>query len=125
MTTRITDYLYIALTIIFTVYGQLILKWRMNFLGQLPLTLLEKSKFMAIALLDPWILSCFTAAFLASLSWMAAMTKFELVQVYPLMSLNFVLVFLLAGTILNEPMTLYRILGLLFIVIGVVLLTRS
>ena len=35
-------YIYIFLTIFFTVYGQLVIKWRMPMKGQLPEELMEK-----------------------------------------------------------------------------------
>lgn len=121
---RLLDYLYIAATIGFTVYGQLILKWRVGFYGQMPIELLEKLKFIFSILLDPWVLSGLAAAFLASLAWIAAMTKFDLSHAYPFMSLNFVVVLLLSGWLLNEPITLYRVLGVTLIALGTVVAAR-
>ena len=112
------DHLYIFGSVIFTVYGQLILKWRIMQYGSFPAETSEKIKFLAFLFLDPVILSGFLAAFLASLSWMAAMTKFELSYAYPFMSLNFVLVLLLSSNLLGEPVTLYKIIGVTLIVLG-------
>src|ERR1017187_10193511 len=109
--TRFLDYLYILATIGFTVYGQLIIKWRIAKVGPLPEDLFEKLKFLILLLSDPAILSGFAAAFLASLAWMATMTKFELSHAYPFMSLNFVVVLLLSGWLLSEPMTFQKALG--------------
>ncbi|HRN82800.1 MAG TPA: hypothetical protein PK666_10530, partial [Nitrosomonas europaea] len=64
---RFFDYLYIVATIAFTVYGQLILKWRIAQFGALPVELVDKLKFLFVLLLDPAIFSGFAAAFLASL----------------------------------------------------------
>lgn len=122
---RLLDYLYIVATIGFTVYGQLILKWRLAKFGPLPADLFEKLKFLISLLLDPAIFSGFAAAFLASLAWMAAMTKFELSHAYPFMSLNFVVVLLLSGWLLSEPVTLQRALGVGLIVLGTVVAARG
>lgn len=122
---RLLDYLYIVATIGFTVYGQLILKWRIAKFGPLPADLFEKLKFLISLLLDPAIFSGFAAAFLASLAWMAAMTKFELSHAYPFMSLNFVVVLLLSGWLLSEPVTLQRALGVGLIVLGTVVAARG
>src|SRR5688572_20195036 len=84
-------YLYIALTVVMTVYGQLIIKWRMNLLGGLSNEIGDIVIFLVKAVFDPYIFSSFMAAFLASLTWMAAMTRFELSYAYPFMSLAFVL----------------------------------
>lgn len=72
-------YLCIFATLFFTVYGQLVLKWR---IGKLAFSLPEDGiwmKFVSLMKLmfDPFIFSGFLSAFIASLFWMAAMTKFE------------------------------------------------
>ncbi|PRC93565.1 EamA family transporter [Solimicrobium silvestre] len=122
---RPSDYIYILATIGFTVYGQLILKWRISHYGPLPMALLEKLKFLTLLLLDPAIFSGFFAGFIASLAWMSAMTKFDLSHAYPFMSLNFVVVLLLSGWFLNEPITLQKTLGILLIVVGTVVAARG
>ena len=122
---RYFDYLYIFATIGFTVYGQLILKWRISQFGSLPAESVDKLKFLLGLLFDPAIFSGFAAAFLASLAWMAAMTKFDLSHAYPFMSLNFVVVLLLSGWLLSEPMTLQKALGVGLIVLGTVVAARG
>jgi uncharacterized membrane protein len=122
---RYSDYLYIFATLGFTVYGQLILKWRIAQFDQLPTELNDKVKFLVGLLFDPVIFSGFAAAFLASLAWMAAMTKFDLSHAYPFMSLNFVVVLLLSGWLLSEPMNLQKTLGIGLIVLGTVVAARG
>lgn len=112
------DYSYIAATIVLTVYGQFILKWR---IGQLPIIAFEKIKFLTLLFLDPIILSSFLAAFIASLTWMAAMTKFNLSHAYPFMSLNFVIILLLSGWLLSEPITISESLGVGLITLGTII----
>ena len=122
---RTFDYLYIVATIAFTVYGQLVLKWRIGIFGPLPINSADKLKFLISLLFDPAIFSGFAAAFLASLAWMAAMTKFDLSHAYPFMSLNFVVVLLLSGWLLNEPMNLQKALGVGLIVVGTVVAAKA
>ena len=122
---RFVNYLYIFATIAFTVYGQIVLKWRITRYGPLPEEFFQKLKFLILLLFDPAIFSGFAAAFLASLAWMAAMTKFELSYAYPFMSLNFVVVLLLSGWFLSEPITLQRALGVAFIIFGTVVAARG
>lgn len=123
--TKYIDYSFILATVAFTVYGQLMLKWRIAQMGTLPQELLGKIQFLLFLLLDPGILSGFAAGFLASLAWMAAMTKFDLSHAYPFMSLNFVVVLLLSGWILSEPLSLQKVLGVGFIVLGTILAARG
>jgi multidrug transporter EmrE-like cation transporter len=122
---RFLDYGYIAATICFTVYGQMILKWRIGQFGPLPSDPFSKLKFLVLLLFDPMIFSGFAAGFLASLAWMAAMTKFPLNHAYPFMSLNFVVVGVLSYWILNEPISLQKCTGLGLIVLGTILAARG
>lgn len=125
MTRNYFDYFYIAATIGFTVYGQLILKWRIRNFGPLPTDSVDKLKFLVSLLFDPAIFSGFVAAFIASLAWMAAMTKFELSHAYPFMSLNFIVVLLLSGWLLGEPLSLQKVLGVSLIVGGTVVASHG
>lgn len=115
-------YLYIFCTIGFTVYGQLIIKWTMDKQGGLPEPLAEKLLFLLQLLWNPWILSGFAAAFLAALSWMAAMTKFDISYAYPFMSLSFVLVFVLSIFLFQEPVNMQKVIGFSFIVLGILVM---
>lgn len=119
-------FLYIFGTIAFTVYGQLILKWRIVKYGDLPERLTDKIIYLLKALLDPFILSGLFAAFIASLFWMAAMTKFDVSFAYPLITagLTFITVFF-AIVILNEPVSLNKVLGVLLIMSGVLVMVRD
>ncbi|HET7658631.1 MAG TPA: EamA family transporter [Bacillales bacterium] len=117
--------MYIFATILFTVYGQLILKWRITGYGSLPQDFAEKVIFLLKLLLDPLVFSGFVSAFIASLFWMAAMTKFNISYAYPFMSLSFVLVFLLSVFWFGEPVSLMKIVGLAFIVIGIIITSQS
>jgi uncharacterized membrane protein len=119
------DYFYIFATIVFTVYGQLVLKWRISSFGPVPIEYIEKLKYLTILFLDPFIFSGFLAAFLASLAWMAALTKFDLNHAYPFMSLNFVVVFMISGWLLNEPINLQKALGVGLIVMGTVVASKG
>lgn len=125
MGARWADYSYIVATIVFTVYGQLILKWRMNSAGPLPAGFTDKLRFLGALLLDPAVLSSFVAAFLAALAWMAALTRFDLNHAYPFMSLNFVVVLLLSTWLLSEPLSATRVIGVTLIVIGTVVAGRG
>lgn len=122
---RLLDYTYIVATIGFTVYGQLILKSRIAQFGALPADLGDKFKFLFSLLLDPAIFSGFAAAFVASLAWMAAMTKFDLSHAYPFMSLNFVVVLLLSGWLLSEQLTAQKLIGVGLIVLGTLIAARG
>ena len=118
-------YLYIFATILFTVYGQIILKWRLTKL-QFQLADSPMDKFFGLIklILDPFIFSGFVSAFVASLFWMAAMSKFEITKAYPFMSLSPALVFLVGVVFLDETFTWGKLIGLIFIILGIVITVK-
>lgn len=119
------NFFYIIGTVVFTVYGQLILKWRIADYGVLPVPFRDKVIFLIKLMIDPFILSGFLSAFIASLFWMAAMTKFDLSFAYPFMSASFILVFVFSMLLFNEPFSIHKLLGLLFIVMGILITSRA
>ena len=53
------------------------------------------------------------------------MTKFDISYAYPFMSSAFVLVFLISVILFNEAITWNKVIGLLLIVAGIVVTSRS
>lgn len=119
------NYLYIVATIALTVYGQLVLKWRMSGAGELPVAFADKLLFLLRLLFDPFVMSTIISVFVASLCWMAALSKFELSYAYPFMSAAFVLIFFFSALFFNEPISWQKMVGLVLIVAGIVVTSRS
>jgi multidrug transporter EmrE-like cation transporter len=113
-------YLLVLTTILLTAYGQLVLKWQVLRAGSLPSQLLERLHFVGQLLLNPWVLSAFAAAFLASLSWMLAMSKLQISRAYPVTALTFVIVVIGGGILFSEAISTLKVVGLALVVIGIV-----
>lgn len=118
-------HVYIALTLALTVYGQLVLKWQMSGTGQMPAGGIEKVLFLLQQFLNPWVMSGFAAAFLASLAWMAAMTRFDLNYAYPFMSLAFIIVMVFSIVFLGEALSPQKAIGTLMVVAGLIVVARA
>lgn len=119
-------YFYVMGTVLCTIYGQLILKWRIGKFGHLPDGATEKVIFLLKLLLDPFIFSGLFAAFLASLFWMAAVTRLDLSAAYPLIAAGLTTItFVLAIVVLKEPLTVGKTVGVLLIVSGVLVMMKS
>ena len=118
-------YFYIFITIALTVYGQLIIKWRMSLKGELPVEFIPKISFLVMNLFDPWIITGLAGAMIAAIAWMAAMTKLDLSHAYPFVSITFPVVIILSGLFFKEPVGLYKIAGALIIVFGVIVGSRG
>jgi drug/metabolite transporter (DMT)-like permease len=121
---RFMGFVYIGLTIAFTVYGQLIIKSQVAKAGDFPEELNGKLFFIGQLLLNPLVISGLVAAFLASLAWIATLTQFELGFAYPFMSLSFVVVMLLSVFLFGEVVTPTKVLGTVIIIVGLYVVSR-
>lgn len=119
------SYFFVLCTVLLTVYSQLAIKWGMLGAGPAPEGGQEKLVFLAGQLLNPWILSSLVSAFLALITWMAAVAKLELSHAYPFMSLAFVLVLLFSHLLFHEALTGPKIVGVLFIMAGLAIGSRG
>jgi undecaprenyl phosphate-alpha-L-ara4N flippase subunit ArnF len=119
------NYIYIFGTLIFTVYGQIILKWRLSSLKViLPEGFIKKLVVLIKLIFDPFLFSGFVSAFIASLFWMVAMTKFEITTAYPFMSLAPALVFIIGVLFLGEIFTIGKVIGLALIMLGIIITVK-
>lgn len=96
------------------------LHWSLNTAEGLGQMIVSYLKF----LFDPLIFSGFVSAFIASVFWILAMTKFEITYAYPFMSLSPALVFLIGVFVLGETFTIGKLLGLIVIVIGIIITVK-
>ncbi|MDE5642095.1 MAG: EamA family transporter [Muribaculaceae bacterium] len=62
---------------------------------------------------------------LSLLFWLKVLSELELSKAYPMVSLGYVFTFILGWLILDEPLRLLRVIGLVVIIIGVILISRS
>jgi len=125
MKDKLLAYSTIFITIACTVFGQIMMKWRVIGLGPLPADTGGKVQYVGRALLDPGILAGLFAGLIAAASWIVAMTKFPLSFAYPFMGLNFVIVVLISRVVFNEPISTFRALGVGLIVLGTFFISRS
>lgn len=117
------SWILLIVTVIFTAVSQIVLKWRLNSFVDVPEEIIPKLTFYFIKLFDPYVFSSFLFAFLGSLTYMAALQKVELNVAYPFMSLSYVLVFVISYVVFSEPISMSKILGLGFILIGILFIS--
>ncbi len=122
---KLYSWLMVLGTVLFTVYGQLILKWQVDRAAATMDAAAGKSSFLLSLLLRPWVLSAFAAAFAASLCWMIALQKLSLSKAYPFTSLTFLLVSMLSVWLFNDSFNAYKSVGLLLVVAGLVVLSQG
>lgn len=119
------SYLFILGTIVFTVAGQLILKFGVPTFGAAPTTPKEMLPYLFKAATSIYFISGLGFALIASFCWIFALSKFELSFAYPFMSLSFIFVVLFSWILFAEQVSLVRWAGIAVICLGVFLISRS
>jgi multidrug transporter EmrE-like cation transporter len=114
----------VALSVLFTVCGRLVVKRAVVSAGPFPASLSGRVGFIVAVLADPWVWTALAAGFLAAVSWMVAMTQLPLSHAYPFMSLALVLVFVASAVLFHESVSTWRIVGMGLIVVGLVVIGR-
>ena len=122
---RVFDHVFIFSTILFTVYSQLIMRWKVGLAGPLPTDLPGKMQFIASLLLNPWVMSGIVATFFAGVSWMLAMSKFAISYAFPFVSLNYILILLASVLLFHESFTVAKLLGTGFVVFGIIIIAQG
>lgn len=122
---RFINHSYIFLTILFTVYSQLVMRWQVSAAGQLPNDIPGKIRFVMDLLLNPWVITGVIATFFAGVSWMLAMTRFEVSYAFPFVSLNYVLILAASIFLFNESFTITKFVGSLIVIVGIIVIARG
>jgi len=116
---------FVFLTVLLTVAGQLLVKTGMSRAGSAPAEPGALAWFLFKALLHPANFFGLACAFLAAFSWMAALTRVELSFAYPFTSLSIVLVLALSSWLFGERVVLQQWLGAGVVCLGLWIASRG
>lgn len=119
------NFIYITITVIFTVIGQILTKKGQSLLGVYPTGKLELFVFLVKSLFTPYIFAGLLCAVIAALSWIMALSKFKLSYAYPFVSLSYVLVMAASMMIFREKVMPIQWVGVLVICFGLFLISRA
>jgi len=115
---------YLSISLFLAIYSQLIIKWRVvEKIMSIPIPheTMSKVGYLFSIIFDPFIFSGLIATFVAGLFWMATMTKFDISYAYPFTMISYVFVTFFAIAYFNEPFSWFKVLGLAFIIFGVLI----
>ena len=122
----ILNHFYLLLAISFGVISQLIIKWQMSaFSFNDYETWQDKFALAFSMLLNPYIIISLILTLLAGVTWMIAMTKFEISYAYPFTLLGLVLVTIFSVIFFGESINTYKIIGIAVIILGIVLISKG
>ena len=122
----ILNHFYLLLAISFGVVSQLIIKWQMSaFSFNDYETWQDKFTLAFSMLLNPYIMIALVLTLLAGVTWMIAMTKFEISYAYPFTILGLVFVTIFSVMLFGESVNIYKIGGIILIVFGVIIISKG
>lgn len=115
-------FFFVLVTIVFTVTGQILIKWQAAIAGSFPTSWPDRAVFLLRLLINPWIIVGLFSAVVAACAWILAMTRLPINVAYPMMAITYPLVFILGWLLFNESLSSWRIAGMLLILIGVLVI---
>ena len=122
----ILNHFYILLSIFLGVVSQLIIKWQMSAFSFDDYEAWQEKFALAFSmLLNPFIIISLVLTLLAGVSWMIAMTRFEISYAYPFTLLALVLVTIFSAIFFGESINIYKLIGIVFIMLGIVVITKG
>jgi drug/metabolite transporter (DMT)-like permease len=116
----------IVASIIFSSLGHIFFKkGMMSFSGNFILSSDKLYNTVFIALSSPWLIAGMVLHVIALLTWLVALRQVDITFAYPFLALGYVIVSVIAWLWLGEQITYYKIIGMLVIMIGLLILSRS
>lgn len=120
------SFLLILASLTFAAVGQYFLKMGANQLGALGGEAAGRAFQVAwAAATNPWLVTGLTCYGLGAVTWIIVLTRVQLTWAYPMLALNQVLVLLVGALFLGEHVSMVRWGGVLLIVTGVFMVSRS
>ena len=107
---------FLLITALFTVSGQVMMKLGMPDTGSLSVKNVLTSPLLVAGAV------CYAASFL---SWLQVLKLLPLSIAMPSMSINFVIIVFVSYVVLGEPVSVFKIIGVLLIVSGVVFVSQG
>lgn len=122
----LVNHVYIITTVIFATASQLIVKWQMGLHSMEHLDGPQAKYVYAIKLLlNPYIVLSLILTLLSGLSWMIAMSKFDISYAYPYTVLGLVFILAASSLLFNEELTMYKLVGFSLIALGIFVTSRD
>jgi multidrug transporter EmrE-like cation transporter len=115
----------IVTSILLGAFGQLSMKKGMAELGAMSVGLSTLTGNIVKILSSPFVLLGLFLYVVSTFFWLAVLSRVELSYAYPMISVGYVVVFILSWLLLQERLPLIRIIGLALICIGVLVVSRS
>lgn len=116
---------YILVAVVGSAVGQLLLKKGMSTLG--PITLSADKIFSTLWSIgtNPYVIIGLFIYVFGTVFWLSALSRVDLSYAYPFASLSYIAMIVGGWLLFSEKIDIWRILGSVTIMIGVILISRS
>jgi multidrug transporter EmrE-like cation transporter len=122
----LSQHIFIFLSLGFAVSSQLIIKWKMSgFSYDDFASWQDKYSFAFSMLINPYIILALAFSVLSGVSWMIAMTKFELSYAYPFTIFSLIFITLFSIIFFEEQVNAHKIIGIILVAIGIFTISRG
>lgn len=118
-------YFIVTVSVLFNTFAQLLLKYGLKPFAGIEITTSNMLRLLGTIFTNWYVLGgmcCFVASVFL---WFIVLTKLPVSIAYPMGSLGYLFTLILGYLILNEPITLLKIIGVILICLGVVVLSQS
>jgi multidrug transporter EmrE-like cation transporter len=117
----------LVLSVAFNAFGVFVVKWRLNELGTLPLNSFKDALgYSWLLLKSPLVVPGLVLFLVAPFLFAVALSRMEISVAYPAqLGLNLVVLLLFGCFLLREQMTLFKIIGILCVLLGVYFMNKQ
>ena len=114
-------------SVLFNALGVFIIKLKLNEYGAIQMDSFKTVvNYFLLLVKSPFVVFGLVIFFLSPFLFTIALSRMEIAVAYPVqIGLNFLFLLILAVVVLGEQLTLFKILGICFIMIGIVILNKA
>lgn len=117
------NFFYLLLSVLLGATAQVSLKKGMQVVGEISITNLYSN--IAKIVFNIYIIAGLVFYTLSLVIWLIVLSKMELSKAYPFVSIGYVITFFCGIIFLGEQITIYKLVGLVFVVTGIIIMSKG
>lgn len=117
------NYILLGISILLAICGQLLMKKGMLMMGRFPVN--EMIIKIIPMFIQPYVFLGLVCFVISSIFWLVVLSRVDLSFAYPMVSIGYIIVAIVAYFLFGENLTLIRWIGILTICLGVYFISRS
>lgn len=118
-----SNYTYLLVSVCLGAGAQVALKKGMQALGRISMATLVPN--LGSIFFSPYIIGGMVLYGASLMVWLVVLSRMELSRAYPFVSLGYMITFACGIVLLDEKISYYKIFGLMFIVAGILIMSRG